>query len=77
MIQVSLNQPRCLVHPFLVHDREHLAHTTSENGAYKRSSMEKRQPGSFRSDFSLLHIDLDLDFEKKHPNYEKERRLMV
>jgi len=39
--------------------------------------MEKRQPGSFRSDFSLLHIDLDLDFEKKHPNYEKERRLRV
>ena len=69
MIQLSWFQPRCLVHPFPIHDREHLAHTTSENGAYK--------PGSFRSDFSLLHIDLDLDLEKKHPNHGKERGLRV
>jgi hypothetical protein len=75
MIQVSLFHPRCLVHPFPVHDREHLAHTNNENSAYKWSRTEKRQPGSSRSDFSLLHIDLDL--EKKHPNHEKDRRLRV
>ena len=41
MIQVSWFQPQCLVHPFPVHDREHLAHTNNENGAYKWSSAEK------------------------------------
>ena len=71
-------QPRCLVHPFPIHDREHLAHTNNKNGAYKQSSTEKRQPGSSRSDdFSLLQIDLDLDLEKKHPNHGKERGLRV
>jgi hypothetical protein len=39
--------------------------------------MEKRQPGSSRSDFSLLYIDLDLDLEKNHPNHGKEKRLRV
>jgi hypothetical protein len=39
--------------------------------------MEKKQPGNSRSIFSLLHIDLDLDLEKNHPNHGKERRMRV
>jgi hypothetical protein len=39
--------------------------------------MEKMQPGRSRSDFSLLHIDLDLVLEKKYPNDEKERRMRI
>ena len=77
MIQVSLIHPWCLVHPFHVHDHENLAHINSENGAYKWSSMEKRRLGSSRSNFSLLHVDLDLDLEKNHQNHGKERRLRV
>jgi hypothetical protein len=76
MIQESWIQPRSLVYPFPIHDREHLTYTNNENGAYKHNSMEKRQPSSSRyDDFSLLQIDLDL--EKKHPNHGKERGLRV
>ena len=41
MIHVSWIQPRCLVHPFPVHDREHLAHTNNEIGAYKQQYGKK------------------------------------
>jgi hypothetical protein len=39
--------------------------------------MDKMHPDSSRSDFSPLHIDLDLDLEKRHPNHEKERKMRV
>jgi hypothetical protein len=60
---------------FLVHDCKPCTHTAKK--AYKQSSMDKMHLDSSRSDFSPLHIDLDLDLEKRHPNHEKERRMRV
>ena len=46
----------------------------SENGAYKQSR-EKSSQVALDLIFSMLHMDLDLDLEKKQPNHGKERRL--
>ena len=35
------------------------------------------QPDSSKSVFSLLHVDIDLDLEKKHPDDEKERKMRI
>jgi hypothetical protein len=51
-------------------------HTQTAKTAHISGAVwKKTQPGSSRSGFSLLYIDLDLDLEKKHPNHGKERRL--
>jgi hypothetical protein len=52
-----------------------LAHIAKK--AYKQSNMEKMQPSSSRSVFSLLHVDLDPNLERKHPNVKKERRMRI
>jgi hypothetical protein len=70
MIQVRRIQPQCLVHPFSVHDRESL-HTQIVKMAHISRGVQKKSSQVALDLISLLHMDLDLDLEKRHQIMEK------